>query len=311
MATELKVIEGGDSAVGGDTWADKVRKEAKDLAGRVDTEYINLARLLYEIYDTPVGGDEKNGPIWTQWGYKSFAEYVQEELGIHKKRAQRLKKIWERLEGLRSEGMDEGVRDRLVQLGFSKIRELVRVVTPKNAEKWVGKAEELSYPHLTKIIRDTLDSAEKRGRAAREVTRDRETEAQSEEDRVLNEGSDTVSSEEVVEMAPEVEMAPPADVTADDMKRLNFMAYNDQADTINQALERAEQLSGSNSKTNNLHLICVDFLATNDFGKATASQKLRLISKLEKALGLHLVAFDEDYEAVYGLKTLKCASEAE
>lgn len=310
MATELKVIEGGDSAVGGERWAEEIRREAKDLAGRVDTDYIKLAQKLYQIYDTPVDGDEKNSAIWTKWGYSSYASYVQEELGIHKKRAQRLKRIWHCTETLKEEGLDEGVRQRLIELGFSKIRELVRVVNVKNAEKWVTKAEELSYPHLTQVVRDTLDIAEKRDRAVRETGRDRMTDAENAEP---GEGTEDSGEPSEVSFEEETEadvMVPDADISADDMKRLNFMAYADQADTINDALERAAQISGSSIKTNNLALICMDFIATNDFAKATTNQKLRFIAKLEQSLGYKLVAFDGE-DVVYGIGTLKSAAEAE
>ncbi len=307
MATttgHLTVVEGGNTSIyGGERWASTARKDAQTLAGRLDTDYIELARLLYQIFDAPVDGDEKNPPVWTQWGHGSFNEYVEDELGIHRKRAQRLRAVWYHIDVRLKGQINDVTKERLIRLGFSKVRELVRVLTPRNTDKWVEKAEELSYPKLCKSIAKYREDAEKRQRTAREEAVEREDSGEAGGPAELtddSEGSDEVSCG--------TEDVPVPNDTDEDMKPLRFMAYVEQADIINAAIERAQSLSGSNVRTNNLHLICTDFLATNDCGKITIKQKLRYISKIESLLGIQLVAF-EDGEVLYGLETLKTAAE--
>jgi hypothetical protein len=306
MATtgHLTVVEGGDtSTYGGERWASKARKEAQTLAGRLDTDYIELARLLYQIFDAPVNGDEKNPPVWTQWGHGSFNEYVEDELGIHRKRAQRLRAVWYHIDVRLKGQIDDPTKERLIQLGFSKVRELVRVLTPRNISQWVEKAEELSYPKLCKSIAKYREDAEKRQRTAREEAIERDDSGEAGEPAELTGGAEDADG-----VSSGVEETPVPNDTDEDMKPLRFMAYLEQADIIEAAIERAQSLSGSNVRTNNLHLICTDFLATNDCGKMTIKQKLRYVSKIEGLLGLKLVAFD-DGDVLYGLETLKNAAD--
>ena len=296
----LKVLHGGNEpSVGTQKWSQRVRRDAKGLAGKLDEGYMELARLLYVIYDTPIDGDPKNPPIFRQWGHDSFGDYVEGELGIHRKRAQRLRTVWYNLEIRLKDQIDPEVKKRLVRLGFSKVRELIRVISPRNVEKWVEKGETLSYPKLCKTIQTYQSDLETR-------REDRQHLQAVEGD---GDGGDPVPAESGgVPLDDEEPEVPPHE--DDDMFRENFMLYRDQKDMVKQALERAGQLSGSDVKSNNLHLICMDFLATNDFVKATREQKLRYIASMEKTLGFKLVVFDEG-DVVYGLQTLEQAAKAD
>lgn len=82
----------------------------------------------------------------------------------------------------------------------------------------------------------------------------------------------------------------------------------DQALELGSALNRARQLAGKPlPKSALLSLVCMDFLATNDFRKADDSAALvRYLSKLEALLGKKLVAIDTDTrEVAYGFEVLE------
>lgn len=300
MAEHLKVIKGGggnQASIGTEKWSEKVRRDAKGLANKLDDGYMEMARLLWLIEDTPIDGDKKNPPIFRKWNYDSFTDYVEQELGIHRKRAQRLKAVWFNLEVRLN--LEPEVKKRLVRLGFSKVRELIRVISSRNVEKWVEKGEELSYPKLCIAIRAHLEAVERRS-VRRQLEASGEASDSKSEDAF--EGTDGIPLED--------DETPVTSLTSDDLHRRNYMLYTEQADIVDQALDRAKLLSGSDKKSHNLHLICLDFLAHNNLNKATQEEKLRWLAQIERIINLQLVVFD-DGDVVYGLKTLDSAAKAD
>jgi hypothetical protein len=317
--SHLKVINGGAQVSGSKNWSEGVRDEARSLAGKLDEGYMELAKLLYTIWDTPIDGDPKNGPVFTQWGYVSFADYVEQELGIHRKKAQRLKAVWYGLEVRLKDSLDPALKKRIIALGFSKVRELVGQLTARNAEKWVEKAEELSYPKLCIAVRKYREDREQ---MVAEHTANREAiiEAGGDPDADLNgeggdggdggdglpEAVDSVIGEPLVRDEPPEPEVPDGDFS--DLVRENFNLYPDQHDTVKEALAIAQKLSNSTVKSNNLHLVCLDFVATNGEGKTTAAQRMKRLVQLGKSYGLDLVILDEG-DVVFGLDNLQALAD--
>ena len=70
-------------------------------------------------------------------------------------------------------------------------------------------------------------------------------------------------------------------------------------------MKRAAQLSGSAKDGHNLTQICLDFLATNDFGTSSGDAKLRYLAKIETLLGLRLIVVNPDgTQVIFGGETL-------
>ena len=306
--SHLKVLDGGNAGTvcpGTETWAEGVRENAKSLAGSLDEGYMELARLLWAIYDTPIDGDSKNGPIYTKWGYAAFGDYVEQELGIHKKKAQRLRSVWYNLEIRLGTSLDPELKQRVVALGFSKVRELVSVLSAKNAEAWVSKAEELSYPKLCVSIRKY-----KEDREAYQAGKDGSAEGEGtifEEG--INEGGGGSGDGEPAAvdsvLGQPLEYEPPVpDYESSDLTQEHFSFYPEQHDIVKQAISTAQKLSNSSVKSNNLHLICLDYLATNGDGKGTKQQKMKRLVQIAKIYGFDLVIVD-DGDVAFGLETLE------
>jgi hypothetical protein len=258
---------------GSKAWAGRVRKKAKELAREVETNYMRLAEVLYEIYAVPEDGNREKRAIYNVWGYSTFHGYVEEELGIQPKTADRLKRIWYLIE-VKCQFSDE-VKDRLIPLGRSKVRELIRVINEDNVEEWLEHAENCSYKELVRMIGKYLDDLEDARQQA------------------LDEGEDpeeaTAEIQEPEEMLSET-----------------FQLWPAQARNVDQAIRRAKDVSGSVKKGHNLDLICTHFLGTNDFGKDKNKNQKRLLSDLEKSLRVRLVALDPDtMEILYGQKSLE------
>ena len=311
MKSGLSVIDGGKNSGGTDvgtkSWAKKVRTRAKELAGSIETTYMELAEILYAVYDVPIDGDTKNGPVYMLWGYKSFRDYAEQELGLHYKKAERLRLIWYRLEVELAE-LDSGLKSRLVNLGWSKVRELCRpgLLTMRNAKGWIEKAENMNYQSVEASVRASLDRQE-----------DAEIEAAVRADGDPVEKSNKLSyqktKEEKEEEAIEESMGPGkwGKDAGEQLFSKTFAFYPDQLETVKAALKRAGELTDKPSQGHNLSLICLDFLSNNDFTKASEEQKLRYIAKLEKLIGYKLVVVEpKTKEVLYGLATLEKVAKA-
>lgn len=250
------------------------RDETKALAHNLDTGYMQLAERLYNIFDIPAPGDTAGRALYEVWGFQNIGDYAEQELCIHRKKAQRLRGIWYRL-CVELSGMDPAVRDRIVALGFAKVRELIRVLTVENAEEWAERAEEENFETLSQSVRNFLDNVE----AARQ--------------KAISEGKDP----------SEVEPDLP---TPEVLQYETFPLYEDQHKIVESAIQRASELSGSDKRGHNLTLICTDFLATNDFLTGDETQRIGYLQKIENVLGVRLVACDKKSgDLIHGLDNLE------
>lgn len=272
--------------VGSKPWATRVRRRAKDLSQTLDQGYMELARILYEVYDTPIDGNKQRGPIYTAWGYNSFAEYAEQELGLHQKKAERLRAIWFTLE-VQLKDMPYELKERIVNLGMSKVRELVRVLTIRNAEMWIEQAENLTY---RKLLGGITDELRRRGVS----------------DAILGPGGEG-SAEGTPDTTDESAIgALPVLNPVETLKQERFDLYPNQHENVMLALQRARDLTGSDKKGHLMDIICTDFIATNDVIGSDMDKRLRYVAKIERALGLKLVAIDvETKDVVYGIEALE------
>lgn len=278
MATAVEKLSQSE-ALGSEQWGVKIRRRARVLTKTIEQGYMELGEILYTVYDTPINGDPKNPPMFKAWGYNTFGEWVEDDLGLHKRKAERLRNIWYNLNVRLGDDLTRQIRKRVIALGWCKCRELVRVLSAENAERWVEMAENLKYPELTAAIRKAL--------------RDHETKAQ---ERAVS-GEDDDEGPEYPD--------PPEDV--EEWTERTFYLADAQLQNVDAALERAKQLSKSDSLNQNLSLICLDFLATNEFRLANDPKAaLRLLAKFEKLLGKKIVVVNPaTREIEYGIEALE------
>lgn len=269
---EIEVMKGGELVplVGGSTIPAIVNEDPERIRGRIvflketiDTAYFELAQLLYHVWN---GGDDGK-PLWMGWGFKSFNEYVEKELDFGIRKAQYLIQIWNYF------GIQQGgdLIDKVRGLGWSKVKELVGVVTPQNAETWVSKATEMTAPELADearaILREQKISAAeaKKGPAA-------EPEA----------GIDAAEPPPEQEEEPSVPMS--------------FKFTGGQARMVDDAVKRAMELGRTKVRSHALSLVCQDFLSTNEAMAAGAVSKKKAVAavlkKFESLLGVRIIAVD-------------------
>jgi hypothetical protein len=314
VKTELSVISGGkdgseSGGVGSKAWSKKVRARAKELVETIEKSFMELGEILFYVWDTPEDGDRANGPVWMKWGYKSFRDYAEQELGIHYKRAERLRYIFYRID-VELEGLDPKWKKRLIALGESKVRELCRptVLTLSNAKGWIEKAENMNYQTVDAAVKKYLEAKEK-AEIHSKIAAKGDPIAKS--NKLSDEKTETELAEEEEEDA-----APPAPKELDwdhpeHFKSKVFAFTADQLESVHNALDRAKELTNSKSNGHNLSLICLDYVATNDFTKASEEQRLRYVAKMEKLLGYKFIVVDpKTKEILFGIGTLEKVSKA-
>jgi len=298
--------------VGSKQWAEKLKKRSKVLTRELDMGYVELAQLLHLAHNVPIDNDPKKPPTYARWDYDSFPEYAERELGLMRRKAERLRSIGRVLD-VELAGLDSALKDRLIALGWSKLRELVRIFMNKHdrktVKKWVEFAEENNFQQLYRAVGKALDKmGVKNGKPVDDVTESViDEDAEEEDGSALEDGEDEGyyggGSMTVKDAA---DALPPPERT----KMFSFMCIDEQIDVVAAALERAEELGGERSKSARMALICTDFLASNSFGKPNDPKtRVSYLRKLEKLLGIKLIAVNEKNNVFYGFKALKKISD--
>ncbi len=272
----VTTLGGEEVQIGSKEWSYKVRHQAKVLAREIDTGYMKLAKILYDITDTK-SSEPPYEPLYRAWGYNSFKDYAEEELNLKDRKAEYLRKIWYKLE-IELDTMDPEVKKRLIAIGWSKMRLLVQddVLSILNAEEWADRGEKSSFPALQRMIQQyKLEKAK------------------------LNGGGGLTDSPNFA-TEPEVPKSEP-------FRQRTFGLFENQMQVLDEALKKAAVLTGNpNAKPEQLlTLIATDFAATSAIGTGHDAQ-LKYVAKLEQQMGLKFIVVDpESKEVVYGIGTLE------
>ena len=106
--------------------AEVVRSELKQIRTDLEENYMKLARRLFEVHDNA---------YWDTYGYTSFKDFVEEDLRMKYRRARYLVVIASAVNRC-------GISwDRVISIGWTRMRHVAPQLTEKNAEGWLKKAE--------------------------------------------------------------------------------------------------------------------------------------------------------------------------
>lgn len=123
---------------------DLLREDARRAKDMVESGYMLLARCLYDIYHQDVFSN--------YWNYDSFEDYIDKEIQMPYRKAMYFVEIYGRAKLL---NMD---LDRLERMGWSKAKELIRVVDERNAAEWMDRAENCTVKELNIQIKKEKDT---------------------------------------------------------------------------------------------------------------------------------------------------------
>jgi len=120
---------------------EEIRKRLKLNKDKVDSVYIQMGRDLYLAY---------HRRLYSKWGYDTFTDYVEQEIGIAKTRAERLRRIWTKY--VRKLKVSPG---QLQGLGFTNAFTMLSVVDSSNVHSWIKRAKDMAWRDLDLAVQAT------------------------------------------------------------------------------------------------------------------------------------------------------------
>lgn len=258
----------------------ELRQRAKQLFKNIEQNYWDLGQCLYDVYDGVPGGYRSllsgdgsrsaRKALFEKWGFKSFQEYAEKDVGILKRSAENMRYAYYWFE-IRL-NIPKAVKEQVKALGRSKCYVLAGFVTEDNVETWIEKAKVMTHEDLKKAVKATKAT-------------------QSDAD-ACAEGSEFPLSDDAGigrDGDSEESSAPPK---PEEMHQFHTSLYEGQWETVQAALDRAKGMSHSDKIGHNLEMICTDFLSNNEFGKDKDVDLKQYIRKMELLLGVKLIAVD-------------------
>jgi len=115
-----------------------VRDLILETQKNIETGYIDLAKLLSEAY---------HKEFYTTWGFSTFEEYCVAELDVQYRKAMYFVEIWDKVKSL---NLPQG---KVAKLGWTKMKDIVAVISEENAKEWLEKAEKMSSRELTEAVK--------------------------------------------------------------------------------------------------------------------------------------------------------------
>jgi hypothetical protein len=252
--TQPVVVIDKDEAVD----AEEVRKRVLELRDGIGTNYTELCRHLYNI---------QNKRLYESWGYQTFSEYASRELQFKKTKAMYLAQTWKNLH----ENQDPKVFEKVIPLGWSKAKELARVVTKENVDAWVDKAKHLGMDALVKEVREEISKR----------IPDDPKEASEQEDEVLG--------------TP----------VENETKHLNLQFKYDDYMAVMKASEKIQAEMPGTPIAEAVGLACADFLSS-DSSESGFSYALDNMKRLALSHGKEIIVVDTETTNIdFGMDTLQ------
>jgi len=254
----------------------KLREKLKGYGKTVWGNFLDMGRGLYKVKVTI--SSESRKPLYEEWGFKTFVDYCQIELGLPYQTGYDYAKVYK--------AVDDGLmtRDFVLDVGIHKAKKLAAlskepatgngttILTHKNADKWMDLARGTNVNEFRVIV------SEKK----KEV---------KEHDKKKKSGGEGGG-----------------DVTKVPSKAREYKLYmpDVQYDLLQIALKKCNEVNGGNKKEPwLLECICLDFMATPFHGKNWTKKGVRdlILARAGELFNCKVFAVDIDSDKmVYGTK---------
>lgn len=126
----------------------EARKRILELHDLVERSYMEIAGLLYRAFTEG---------WYKEWGFTEWESYIVTEVGYSLRKAQYLMKIFH---WCCVEQKDDKLLGRLEEIGWSKAKALTGVVTSKNVDKFVEKAQKMSVEEFEADVKKAVKKEE-------------------------------------------------------------------------------------------------------------------------------------------------------
>lgn len=114
----------------------KALNKAEKLSENIESEYFELGGVLKVIYEN----------TWFE-GHESFGAFVSDRFGFAERKAKYLMEIYTHLI------TKQIPYEKVAGLGWTKLKDLARVLTLENVDEWVAKATPLTVTQLQAILK--------------------------------------------------------------------------------------------------------------------------------------------------------------
>jgi hypothetical protein len=260
----------------------ELRVRVQYLIGRLESYYLELAKRLYEV---------KMGRFYFDWGYDTWSDYCEIELGIGVRKADYLVQIWE------TAIMYPKLQEEYKRIGWTKAKELARLVKldgrPSVLDKWIEVAKNKSLRELENYVRQVAKKV-RTAMMKKVIKKDG-----------VNENN------EVANAADEILVEEEGDMLSEDKElyQMTFVLYESAYKVVLEALSLAKKITNSESRGFNLHAIALEFLAAHgDLSDKNKNLLGEFFRRLEHELGLAIIAVStKTGDVVYGEEYIKAA----
>lgn len=196
-----------------------LRDETIKLVNDVDRAYFTIGGNLSQI--------ARSG-LHESWGFDSFEDYIEEELGFARRKAYYLIAIYEKAVELGVTDDDEAV-EQLTSIGWTKAREILAYVTSRDEfNEWVGRASGMSVSSLSAALKVKF-----LGKPETKKGKD-------------SEGNKTLTNED-----------------GETFHILEIPLADDQYENVKLALQKAGEMAGSKKLGHLVDLMALEFLSNN------------------------------------------------
>ena len=240
MSAELTVVSEQEQEFG------EIRDRVKDLRRAADKSYWDLSVALHDVYAQS---------YYQSWGFESFQDWVESDLDFQYRRARYLVSIQDWFGK-----MKPSVQAWVSELGWTKAKELVGIVTDDNAASWKRRLAGKSFKEIDALIK-----------AHKQKVRD--------DAAAIDSGGDSASTDSDSDAATSTE---------EKASKVSFMLFEVQKANVDMAIESAKAAANTTKPGHALDLICTEYLASTN-GVSNLSSYLQ---KVEEATGLRILAWD-------------------
>lgn len=240
--------------------SEAIRKRLVELKGVIESSYLEVGKLLGEVCEKTLEGGKN---LWKYWGFESFDEYCEREMGFRQRKGYHLLSIYKQcISG-------PIPKDDFEKIGWSKASILAPlvssgVITEENVHRWMEKAKEKTYDELRSMTKLAKTKSEEKAKedAANGV-----------------EGSAARVPEEI--------------------HIVRIPLYKDQFENYQVAMKKAETITQSDKTAWLMDCICLHF---NSEACTTKTDALEIIcQRIERVFSVKIIALaDENKQVVFG-----------
>jgi hypothetical protein len=228
-----------------------LREKIKVLTKAIDDTYWEVCELLYCV---------NRDAEYRAWGFATFKEYVEQDLGFTIRKAEYLINIWKKIV-IELGGGDKKYLNKIKQIGWTKLKDIINYLTKDNVDEWKEKAKGMSVRELIEYKKET-------------------------------------EQKEITDKLARAERGEKVDM--DKLHTLNFKLYSDQYKTVLDACEMAGKVAKSDQRGHCLTMICQDYLMTNDLQEDRRANLMSHFKKFEAMAEVEIIAKDKSTgETIY------------